>query len=194
MSVDSATGTAARNREATRHSRTFSDGHVIEILVAPRSATKLGCATTVTRCRRSRRCCRREPRRRARCGPADECPPTASADSVTTSWAAVTQCTANGAAVGVALRDPFGQAGQVEIGVVQNPFAGAKAVHALVQIAVSMGLHKPHHVADVHIRRRVGHARDPVCTQPSADLDQLGIVALQCIRPLRSALRSRPSG
>ena len=68
----------------------------------------------------------------------------------------------NGSAVGVALGDPFGEAGQVEIGVVQNPFAGGKAVHALVQSAVAMGLHQFHDVGDVHIRCGVGDARDAV--------------------------------
>ena len=46
------------------------------------------------------------------------------------------------AAGGVAVGDPRGELGEVQIGVVQDPLAGRQAVHALPQLTVSVRLHE----------------------------------------------------
>ena len=121
-------------------------------------------------------------------------PPTAAADRVTTSCAAVTQCTARDTPLGVALQRSTSSRRQVEIGVVQNPFAGSKAVHALVQFAVAMGLVS--FTTSATSISGVASVTPVTPNAPSRRLTSVSSVSLRCRASdqVRSALRSRPSG
>ena len=89
-------------------------------------------------------------------------PASRSADSVTTSWAAVTQCTATGASAAWRVGDPRGQLVEVEVAVVQDALARRQAVHALTQLAAPVCLHQLHDVGDFEVRGGVGDAGDAV--------------------------------
>ena len=102
---------------------------------------------------------------------------------MTTSCAAVTQCTATGASSAWRSAIHAVRLSKVEIGVVQNPLAGGQAVHALTQFAVAVGLHQFDDIADFQVRGGVGDAGDPVRTEPPADFGKPAVVALQGIRP-----------
>ena len=105
---------AARPR---RHSSCCSSAGTSSRYWSPRSATKLGCVTTVTpSSTRSAEVVVGHDGRVldavARVGARRRAAPT----RVTTSCAAVTQCTATGPSVGVAVDDPRGELVQVEVG------------------------------------------------------------------------------
>ena len=102
---------------------------------------------------------------------------------VTTSWAAVTQCTATGASAAWRSAIHAVSSVEVEVVVVQDALARRQAVHALTQLAAPVRLHQLHDVADFEVRRGVGDAGDAVCAQPAADLGQSAFVALQRVRP-----------
>ena len=122
-------------------------------------------------------------------------PASRSADSVTTSWAAVTQCTATGSSAAWRSAIHAVSAVEVEIGVVQDALAGRQAVHALTQLAVPVGLHQLHDVADFEVGCRVGDAGDASYAL-SRRLTSAKPASLRCnvSDQLWSALRSRPSG
>jgi hypothetical protein len=105
-------------------------------------------------------------------------PTSRSAESVTTSWAAVTQCTATGASA--AWRSAIhGQFVEVRVAVVQDALARRQAVHALTQFAAPVCRHQLHDVTDFEVGCRVGDAGDAVLAQPEADLGQSALIALQ---------------
>jgi hypothetical protein len=101
---------------------------------------------------------------------------------VTTSWAAVTQCSATVPPVSGA--DPAGQLVQVETVVVQDPLAWRQAYHLLQEVTVAVGLGELHHVLDAEVRGGLRDAGDAVGRQPSTDLGQPHFAALQGVRPV----------
>ena len=106
-------------------------------------------------------------------------PASRSAASVTTSCAAVTQCTATGASAAWRSAIHAGEFGEIEVVVVQDALARRQAVHTLPQLAVPVRLHQLHDVADFEVRGGVGDAGDAVAAEPAADLCQSAFVALQ---------------
>ena len=87
------------------------------------------------------------------------------------------------ATIAVPLHDPAGKLLEVQVVVMQDPFARRQAVHVLTKIAVPMQLLEPDDVGDVEIRCSVGNSGHAVATEPSAESRQAGLVAGQRIRP-----------
>ena len=98
------------------------------------------------------------------------------------------------AAVAVPLRDPAGKLLEVQVVVVQDPFARRQAVHVLAKIAMPVQLFEPDDVGDAEIRCGVGDSGDAVAAEPTAR-ESARLVSLRVnASDQESALRSLPSG
>ena len=116
-----------------------------------------------------------------------------SAARVTTSCAAVTQCTATGPPALMPVDDPRGELVRGRVGHRAGcAFPGARQMHPLPQPTVSMRLHQLDDVAGTEVRGGVGDAGDAVSGQPPAQVREVDFALPQRIRP--SAVRRCAAG